>query len=299
MTTLSDAIELTRQYLMTGQQDVINVLDQNIDNSTTTLTPRFELKGIIPGARISIDLEEFHVVSVSGSAALSSITVIRGFNGSTPASHTAGAIIRVNPHFSDWRLSQEINTQLNEFSSPNVGLYQVKSVDFIFNPAQYGYNITAPDLIDIWRVRYDSPGPSNDWPVFNRRDWYLDQDADTSEFSGGKQLVLRAPAYPGHTVRVSYKAKFGGPLTSLSDDILTVTGLHTEAHDILSLGAAINASIGRDTKRTFTHNQPEPRRANEVGAGAATQAVLPLLSKYDERVQAELSRLNQRYPDQI
>jgi hypothetical protein len=299
MTTLADAVSLTRNYLMTGQQDRLNVLQTTVNTSITSIQFTHELLSVVPNTRIAIDLEEMHVIAVSGSSAGSTATVIRGYNGSTAASHTAGAIIRVAPQFSDWRISQEINTELKELSGPNVGLYRIRPYEFTFTPATFGYNINATDMIDVWRVRFDHPGPEKDWPVFRREDWYVDQDANTTAFPQGIQLVLRKPAFPGHTVRVSYKASFGGPLTATTDDILNVTGLHNEAHDILSLGAALGLVMGRDIKRSFMESQPEPRRSDEVGTSAGQMAMRPIIGRYQDRVASEVTRLQQRYPEQI
>jgi len=299
MTTLADTIELTRGYLMTGQQDRLNVLDLDINSVVDTVQFRYELKSIVPNVRISIDLEEMHVISVTGSGATSTAKVIRGFGGSTAASHTNGAVIRVSPQFSDWRISQEINDELEELSAPQSGLYRMKSIEFTYSPAQSGYNINASDMIDIWRVRYDHPGPERDWPVMNRNEWYFDQDANTTDFPNGKSLVLRVPAFPGFLVRVSYKASFGGPLTTGASDVLAVTGLHNEAHDLLSLGAALSLTMGRDIKRSFMESQPEPRRSDEVGTSAGQIAMRPLVAKYTDRINAEVTRLQQRYPEQI
>jgi hypothetical protein len=299
MTTLADTIELTRSYLMTGQQDRINLLDLTINASVTTVQFRYDPQSVVPNARIAVDLEEMHIISVSGSSAGATATVIRGFNGSTAASHDAGAVIRVSPQFSNWRIAQEVNDELSDLSAPNVGLFRIRPIEFTFNPAVMGYNLTATDMIDIWRVRFDVPGPEKNWPVMRRDEWYLDQDANTTDFAGGKQLVLRRPAFPGHTVRVSYKASFGGPLTALADDVLSVAGLHTEAHDILALGAALKLTMGRDIKRSFMESQPEPRRSSEVGTSAGQIAMRPILGKYADRIQSELTRLNERYPEQI
>lgn len=299
MTTFIDVIERTRNYLMTGQQDRTNILDLTIDSSTDTVQFRYELKSVVENAVISIDLEEMKVLSVSSTAAGSTATVVRGFSGSTAAAHTIGAIIRVSAQFTNFRIGQEINEELESLSSPLSGLFRIESTDFTFTPSQMGYSLNVPGLIDVWRVRYDVPGPSQEWPVFRRDSWYLDQDPDPTEFPDNVQLVLRKPAFPGHTVRVSYKSTFGGPLTTPAQDILTVTGLHTEAHNLLPLGAAISLTMGRDVKRSFMESQPEPRRSDEVGTSAGQLAMRPIIAKYQSDLDNEVNRLMQRYPEQM
>lgn len=296
MTTFQQLIDDTRDYLMTGQPDTVNVLHADVAANATTLQLRYELKGIDAGARLAIDLEEYHVISKTGTSPESTVTVIPAFGGSVSAAHTAGAIIRVNPQFSNWRISRYVNKCLEGLVGE--GLYQVKTIDFTYNPAQAGYNLNASDLIDIWRVRYDYPGPSNDWPVLQPQDYYLDQAADTSEFANGKQFVLRQGGYPGHKVRISYRAGFT-LLTSVAQDVEAIAGLHASAHEIPPLGAALRLLVGRDIKRSFLNRQPEPRRQEEVPSGAATNAMLPIAEKYYRAIDREISVLTRRYPPQL
>jgi hypothetical protein len=297
MTTFQELINDTRDYLMTGQPDKINILHATIDSSVTSLQLSHELKGIDAGARLAIDLEEMHVISRSGTTPESTVTVIRGFNGSAAAAHTAGALVRVSPQFSDWRIARRINKCLETLVGE--GLFRIQSVEFSFNPAQAGYNINAPDLIDIWRVRADNPGPSNNWPVLNARDYYLDQAADSVEFPNSKQFVLRIPGFPGHKVRISYRTGFSATLSSPSQDVEVITGLHASAHDIPALGAAYRLLAGRDIKRSFLNRQPEPRRQDEVPSGAATNAMLPIVQEYYRAINREISLLDRRYPRQL
>lgn len=296
MTTFLQLIDDTRDYLMTGQSDIINVLHADIAANATSLQLRHELKGVEVGSRLAIDLEEFHVISKTGTVPESVVTVIPAFGGSVAAAHTAGAIVRVNPQFSNWRISRYVNKCLE--SLVGEGLFQVKTVTFTYNPSQAGYNIDASDLIDVWRVRYDYPGPVNDWPVLSVRDYYLDQAADISEFVNGKQLVLRRGGYPGQKVRMSYRAGFT-LLSSLTQDVETISGLHASAHEIPPLGAAFRLLVGRDIKRSFLNRQPEPRRQEEVPVGAATNAMLPIAEKYYRALDREITVLTRRYPPQI
>lgn len=294
MTTYSDLIEETRQHLMTGQPDRINVLHANIDNSTTTLTLRYVNRGVSEGSRLVIGLEEFHVIDTSTSGEQTNVTVVREFGGSTAASHTAGDLIYVNPQFSNFRIGQFINQGLQNLSAE--GLFRIKSEDFTYNVTTLGYDFPADaDIQDIWRVRYDTAGSSNNWPVLRPDEYYLDRAADPTDFASGIQLVLRDGGYPGRTVRVSYRSSFG-LLSTLADDVLAVSGLHTEAHDLPPLYASIALLAGREIKRSFLNQQPEPRRAEEVPPGAANQAMRPLLLRYQDRLKVEQSRLHRLYP---
>src|SRR5690606_7979675 len=152
-----------------------------------------------------------------------------------------------------------------------------------------GYTLSGvQDFLDVWRVRYNTPGPGNDWPIVPRGQWRTDQAADTTDFADGVQIVLREGGYPGHKVRVSYRAGFD-PLTDIDDDITTVSGLHAEAHDILSLGAACRLLGGLGAQRALMTTQPDPRRSAETQSRDAAIALGPLMEQRELRVRSEAS----------
>lgn len=295
MTTFSDLIEETRNNLMSGQQDRLNVLDLTVNDTTDTINLRYDLLGVGPGTRLVIDLEEMHVLGVSGLQAGSSVTVIRGHGGSDPAAHTADAIVYVNPQFSTFRIAKHVNQALQDLSSYN--LFQIKRTNFTYNATQMGYNLNVPDLIDIWRVSYDYPGVFNDWPEIDKTYWDLDQAADVTDFPQMK-LVLRDGGHPGYQIHVAYKAGFA-TLTNITDDVLAVSGLHTEAHDLPPMLASLDLLMGREIKRSFLNRQPEPRRQQEVPPGSAQESMQAIVAIFQGRVTREIRRLKRRYPGSV
>jgi len=226
-------------------------------------------------------------------------TVIRGIDGSTAATHDSGVVVRPNPTWSNFDISQAINDELVDLSSPVNGLFRVRSIDFDYEPSTSGYELVGVnDLMDVWRVRFDHPGPEQDWPVIPRSMWRIDRAADTLDFPSGVHLVLRAGGHPGHKVRVSYKATFD-PLVTLIDDVEAVSGLHAEAHDILSLGAAIRLMSGVEAQRAYTTTQPDPRRAEDVPPRTAVSSLVPLIEQREERIRAEQARLARAFPEAL
>ncbi len=126
----------------------------------------------------------------------------------------------------------------------------------------------------------------------------MDLDANTTDFASGKQLVLAESVRAGQPIQLSYRSGFTH-LVTLSDNVLTVSGLQSEAHDLPPLYAAICLLAGRDIKRSFLNRQPEPRRQEEVPPGAANQAMRPLLERYYTRVTQEVKRLKRKYPQAL
>lgn len=291
MTTFADLIAETRHRLMTARPDRLNVLDLDINNSTASVQVRYQADGIDNGTILCVDLEEMYVLSISGIAAGSIAIVIRGFNGSTPVAHTAGTPLMVSPNFSDFHISKYVNRGLEDLS---IDLFQIKSVEFDFNPAVYSYELTPTDLIDVWRVRFDSPGPDKVWTVMNPSDWYIDLAANTTDFPSGRSITFRRPASAGFPVRVSYRAGFTA-LSTVTDNVLTISGLHTEAHDLPPLYAAYMLANGREIQRSLTTQQPERRRQEEVPPGSARMGAQEMALVYQSRIVREAARLKRRY----
>lgn len=294
MTTFKDSIEEARHSLMSAQPDRINVLDADINSSATSLVLTYENKGVGEGSRICIGLEEMHVVAFSASGSTTSLTVIRGMAGSIKVAHTAGDLVYINPQFSDWRISKYINQGLDNLSAE--GLFQVKNITLTSTATRWGYEVTGTSgLIDLYHVRYDTVGPSDHWPFLRPDQYIFDQAANVTDFPSGMSITLREQLPTSRPLTISYRAKFDH-LATLTDNVLAVSGLHSEAHDLPALYAALCLLAGREIKRSFLNAQPEPRRQEEVPPGHANQAMRPLLERYFDRLETETKRLRRRYP---
>lgn len=299
MTTYSQVVLRARRRLMTSHREPLNVLTSGITDTATTFALTYDFRGIGAGTRLDIDLEEMYVTGVSGQTAGSTVTVLRGIGGSTAAAHSAGAVVRSNPQWTNFELAQAVNDELYDLSSPVNGLFRIRTVEFDFNPSQMGYELVGvTGFLSVWQVRYQVTGPTKEWPVIPPSLWRVDQAANTTDFPSGYMLVLQAGGMPGQKVRVSYQATFDA-LTNPTDDVLAVSGLHTEAHDILSLGAAIRVLAGQEAQRSYETAQPNPRRADEVPPRTAVAALTPLLAQREDRVRAEAARLSRRFPGAI
>lgn len=294
MTIYSDLIEECRHHLMTAQPDRLNVLDTDITSSTDTLILRHENKGAAEGSRIAIGLEEMMVIAVQTTGATTTLTVARGMNGSLPAAHLADAHVYINPQFSNFRIGKYINQALLSLSAEQ--LFQIRNITLTSNVVKLGYDLAGTiDFIDVWRVKHDEVGVSNHWPVLRPDEYWVDNAANTTDFPSGKALILVRGVWTSRPITVSYRSGFT-PLVNLADNVRTVSGLHSEAHDLPPMYAAIALLTGREVKRTFLHAQPEPRRQDEVPPGAMNQAMRPLLQRYSDRLDIEISRLKRMYP---
>jgi hypothetical protein len=292
MVLASDLVEETRRWLDSGSRPEMNRLTTTINSAATSLTVDFALGSIVTGAMLAIDLELIYVWSSTGSTA----TVQRAMLGTTAAAHTSGAIIYVNPRWSNFTIFTALNEELASLSSPVNNLFQIKTVDLTYSPAVSGYDLTSvTDLIEVYDVRTDTYGPAKDWPRLTR--WMLARDQQISAFASGLALQLFEGGYPGKTIRVQYKAPFT-LFTSLTST-LADSGLLSTASDLPPMGAMIRLVAPREIKRSFTDSQPEARTAAEVPPGTSRNTAAGLMQLRQVRIREEASRLARAYPPYV
>jgi hypothetical protein len=292
MTTAQSLIDETRGYLLPTTREPLNTLSGAISStSATSFTLGQEMTAITTGTTLAVDLELMYVWAVAGQV----VTVQRGMGGSTAATHTDGTLVRVNPRFPDFRIFNAMNAELDALSAPTNGLYQIKTVNVTFKPQINGYDLTGVgQLIDVLRVRYDIPGPWKTWPEIRR--WQLKIAMDSSDFASTYNLVLYDAGWPGRRVHIVYSAPFTH-LASATDDVQVVSGLGATANDILPLGAALRLAGVRETQRSLSEAQGDPRRATEVPPNAVTAGANAYARLLQQRIKEESSRLSAQYPN--
>lgn len=298
--TFATWVDRTRAHLMSGRQEARNALGAAYSAGAGVLTLAHDLGAIVPGVRLSVGLNTFYVVSVSGMTA----TVLGGQEGSTDAGAAINTLVRVAPRFTDFEIAEALLGDLADLSAPENGLFQVSSLDLTSTLGVGGYDLSGllSDPIDIYSVRAQTSGTSLDWIEVPRIDYRLDRDAPTTVFPSGYALQLyRAQAATGLTLRVLYRRAFDLPAlpldpADLATDLAT-TGLPATAWDLPPMGAAIRLALTREIKRNFTESQGDTRRAGEVQAGASAASMRPLAALRASRIMAESGRLTSAYPD--
>jgi hypothetical protein len=283
-------LDQTKRWLFTGGREERNKLNGSLGSTGASVTVEFALGAIQAGARISVELEDMHVWSAAGQVA----TVERGQYGSTATTHADDSLVFVNPKFSNNEIFTELCNEIDALSSPVSGLFQVTTVDLTFNPSYSAYDLTSVTNLDgILSVQYEDIGPSREYIPIDS--WRLQRNLPTSDFASGFGLTLQQYVDPGRTVRVVYKQPFVRP-SSLTDDLVSVSGLPATAGDVVAMGTALRLSTSREIRRNFNEDQGDTRRAAEVPANANLNAPSGLARKYEQRKNEEAARLRQRYP---
>ena len=292
-------IDETRDMLLSGYvEELLQVSAPAVENATGTAFTIGEAanSGIVKGVIIEINEELMYVTSVDGTT----VNVIRGYGGSTASStgHAINSLVRVSPKFPTHRIIDAINHDLRDLSSPDSGLFQIKTTSFTYNAAIDGYDLTgltSEEVQSIYSVTYAQVGVEAREPEVIS--WKLRRNRDTASFSSGLALVLYGTAWPGKKVTVSYKS----PFTSITNGstALSTVGLPTTAYDLPPLGAAMALMTTRPIRREFLDAEGTSRMAAEVPPGAISASFRDLMGRREARLRAESARLATMYPQHL
>jgi hypothetical protein len=247
---------------------------------------------IVKGVVIEVNAELMYVTAITSTT----VSMIRGYAGSTAATHVANDIVRVSPKFPTHRIISSLNDDLSDISSPAHGMFQMLTTTFTYNGGVAGYNLdTSGNVIDsVYEVTHAAIGVLANEPEIIS--WRLKRNRDTGSFASGNALILYDGAVPGRTVRVLYKSS----LTPITDGTTarSTTGLATTAYDLPSLGAAMALMTTRPIRREFLDAQGSSRRSEEVPPGAISASFRDLMGRRRARLEAESARLIAQYPQQ-
>ena len=218
----------------------------------------------------------------------------RGYNGTSAASHQAGARVIISPTFPTVDIKGAINETI-EATFPD--LYTTGTHTFSYSTAKSTYAL--PDEVEtVLAVSFQTTGPSKEWlPI---RSWRVDPMANTDAFDSRNSISLYSGVEPGRTVQIFYTAA-PAVMDSNDDDFEIVTGLPASCRDVIVLGAAARLSAFIDPGR-LTFGSAEADQQSQIAGrsyGAGTNASKYLLALYDKRLAEESRKLTDRNPTRI
>ena len=289
MSTVGTVIDRTVRQLMSGTVEERNKTTLAINATVTSITFQYDLSGIRPGGVIQIDNELMYVWEIS--AGSKSVTVERGWNGTTAAAHAASSVATVDPKFPRAQILEAMNAELDDLASPMNGLFQIKILELNYNGTDLMVNLPTTDkIIDLISVslRYISTD------YIKVRRCRLIRDLPNDDFNTGYAIRFDEQVRAGRMVIV-YKSPFTN-ITTESQNIQNVTGLPTSCEDILIIGSQIRLVGPREIKRNFTESQGDTRRPDEVPSGSVGNSITNLLRMRRDRITSEAAKLMRQYP---
>jgi hypothetical protein len=282
--TRTQARDRLRRLLKDGQ--MVDTLAANITDTSQTIT--LTHGGFAGKSQIwEIGTELIRILAYDQPSKASS-AVIRGFQGTTAAAATSGAIIRTNPRFSTLDYNEALDTAISRMNS--LGLFQIKGIEFTYSASTIGSNLAA-DVREVYQVFAKAPGGRKEWKEL--RNFEVIQDANTTDFASGKALQL-SRGYAGQTVRVTYKADYG-LFTSDSDDTQTNLGIQAYAEDAIIYGAAAELYALEEADRVQIDSAEESSRGQLVPVRAAAVAAAQFNQKFETATREIQRALTARY----
>lgn len=281
MTTVQQLIDRVRREYLPGRNEPINRLTTTINDTDTSVAVDFAEAALAAGTRISIELEDIRVWSVSGQTA----TVARGLEGTTAAAHDAGVIVRVDPQWSDFQILRALNDTIRGFVGD--GVYAMNVAEDTFTTAYVGWELPE-DCLSVYQVWAHESGSEREWVPL--RGWQVARSQSTTDFASGLSLSFtREFPDEAEPFRIQYRAAIA-ELVGLTD---TVSDSGTTNEVLLALGAAVKLTQGEERTR---NTLPASARYQEIPPGARTGVNRELRRAYMAELAAEKARLARFYP---
>jgi hypothetical protein len=301
--TLGQLTDDTFRQLRGTSRDTVNMLAGALDAPAAltpeTITLQNSLQGIVIGALLVVGDETMYVVDISNSTKQAS--VIRGYDGTTPAVASIGALVSVDPPWTRKIVQDRIKDELRSWP-PQV--FAVRSIEAPIVNLQRGYDlgsisssveiirlltVTAPEPPYIGDPGYwNFPGNNLASQVWINYPYVYNPNADTSMFPSGRSVTLNGTAQPvaNGNLHIVYAAPFDVD-TSWTDstDLIASVGLDSRWLDIVPLGATARLLRSISVRRAMLNVQGQSRDDQDV----TMQAILLAAQQYENTRASRLS----------
>lgn len=211
--------------------------------------------------------------------------VMRGWRGTTPATHPAGTLVRSNPTWARAQVKRAINDTIINLPGTVFG---VGTHEFVKQGSVVKY--TLPDDADrVLAVHYLPSGSYATWTTVKQ--W---KALPTSTASTPMTIDVYDAA-PGRTVRVTY-AKRPAELTSNSSVFSTVTGLPDWCRDLVVYGACWRLASTVDASMLGGTSAEQASNLGRQQNMSGTNVSKYFLGMYGQRLQEVEARMGTDFP---
>lgn len=259
MTTLADVLTaLGGGHLELPDQQT--ALAADITDTTGTTVTAVQLPNPVPvGATLEVDNELMRIRGFARSGANDVYTVLRGVDGSTPATHLTGAAVYQNPKYARWKRIRAINRVLVEWVPQKLPrLLQDESQVY----SAVGWVVAIPAAtLDVLQVNFKPPG----FAELAQLRYGPPRAYPTSIISTGRGVQLFDAPPPGYIAYVTYTAAW--PALAADSDTLPTDWVFGE--NMLAAGAAA-ALLGAKYSKRATFDAAHVQRAEDK-AGQSQQ----------------------------
>ena len=269
-----------------GTSDRLTPLSNTITAGATSFTVDFafgQAVGITPGV-VEIDSEQLYVIAVDQATGVCTLAdgFGRGYNGTDPAPHTAGAKVISRPRFPRLWMFKQINEIISSVY-PELFAVNRYSTTVKWPSNTYTLPITPPmSVIDAqWQD-----------PIGN---WHKCPSYTIDPYDGS--FRLGDGAMIGRPLRILYATQ-PSAFTDESDD-MSITGLPDSCSDVLTLGAVAKLVPGLDISRAQLSSVEQSDRSRVVPPNAGITAAKYLMAEFQDRLHNEAVSLRRQYKSRL
>lgn len=216
----------------------------------------------------------------------------RGYNGTTPAAHSANAKVTISPTYPRHAIKRAVNDTISAVY-PKVFATGSTGVSFLASRTTYA---VPADAIQILSMAWQSVGPTKEWlPI---RQWRWDPLAYASAFPTGRTVSIYDNVLPGRTINIVY-SKLPSQLTSLTDTLEDTSGLPASMRDVIVYGSAYRLSSYVDPARVSIQTAAADELDAKRPYGAGTTVAKQLQTLYLQRLEEESLKQKLQYPTRV
>jgi len=237
-------------------KDPVLTLNGAITNVQTDPAVNDFLPSIGKGSIIQVNEEYMLVTATSGTGPMT-LTVVRGWLGSTAATASNFDPVYVNPRVLGTEVIDFINECLDTIYPK---LTVVSSTALTYSGSTIGYELPV-DVGFILRVDGQVDSTAKYWKEI--KDTKYNPQADTTDFPNGKALMVHASMAASSKMRVIYGKPFTR-VTATSDDLEAVAGLQVYMADIPYYYAMHKLMADKEVDRTDSSGAASHQRAQDV-----------------------------------
>jgi len=297
-TTVRSVIDRTIRQLNSSIRNELNTLASSVGTSDTTLTLTYDLTPAYRlGSVISINLELMRILSVDTTT--KTVTVMRGWQDSEPASHSANDEVHINPRFNRF---DAYDALIDEITSWEPDLFKVVTYEWTVEDDQETVELPSSlsNALGVIRLRRNwTESDSTSWPQIK----YRVQKGDASVWSGASTsgLVIRLVGFNNHIHDGKVMAQIAYPFIvddtlAETDDLVSDTGLQRSMLDLLVMGIKVRLLADDENNRASRQPADESRRAGDVPTNRGLEVAQTMRGNYLRRYSAEVLKLKASYP---
>lgn len=290
-TGVSTTLQRIRRQMRSGSRAGFNLLSGALTAGQTTVELEIAPDpGLRAGSELCVDTELMYVRNVSGST----ITVVRGWEGSTAVVHSDGDLVEVNPRFSSFDI---FNAMLAELGSWGPSLYRIETASFTVSAGNPIVELDEAGWLECYGIARLWLEPSTAFgsvvPVVpEHRILRADTGMLSTMASGFAVRLIDSPV--DGTLVVQAGLPFA--TVDLDDDLVTDAGLAETMIDVLEMGTKARLLVDAENNRGQRVNQGESRDATETPPGSLSSTNQLVTALYRNRKEEEINKLIARYP---